>query len=372
MKKIILSLLILTAAFPCEAQKNPLKWFKSLRKSSVREEPVQFITKQGKKFPAAARPVVSSRQLDLEKYIAREARISHSRLLPFATTPHTLEQAEDFVAQYRETMKKFQKFKQETTPFLYYRMKNSSKTDVLPREHQYLLSATLDMERDLLRVCNIVESEKDKPLAFALEYVTRVRDEVAPALKGMSGKDIFFARSDRKFVADEFYLHENEFKRWGSMFRRGQALAQAKNLPPGLRVAVLNARVSVLDQMQKSHKKGIFIRGGQLDGYLRADQLIEAVRGGKKYDLILTDIIVPGGGGYYLTNVLRLDGFSGAIIALSAFERDDSMSMDMFARGFDGILNLPSAFEFSPFWESDVMRGLNKYFQLKRIYNWQH
>lgn len=372
MKKIILSLLILTAAFPCEAQKNPFKWLKSFRKASVREEPMQLISTQGKKFPAAARPVVSSRQLDLEKYIAREAQMSKTRLLPFATFPHDLEQAEDFVAQYRETMEKFKKFKKETTPFLYYRLKDSAKTDVIPREYKYLLSVTLDMERDLLRVCNVVESEKDKPLAFALSYVARVRDELAPALKGLSGKDIFFARSDRKFVADEFYLHENEFKRWGSMFRRGQALAQAKNLPPGLRVAVLNDRVSVLEQMQKSHKKGIFICGGQLDGYFRADELIAAIRSGKKYDLILTDILVPGGGGYYLTHVLRLDGFSGAIIALSAFERDDSMSMDMFERGFDGILNLPAAFEFSPFWESDVMRGLNKYFQLKKVYNWKH
>ena len=122
--------------------------------------------------------------------------------------------------------------------------------------------------------------------------------------------------------------------------------------------------------MRASHQRNIFICGGELDCFTRADDLIDSIRAGRKYDVILTDIIVDGGGGYYLTNVLRLDGYQGTIIALSAFERDDAMGMEMFNSGFDGMLNLPIGFEYSPFWEADVMRGLNKYFYLRQLNHW--
>lgn len=376
MKKIVLFLIVLAAAFPCAAQKNPIKWLKGLRRPArtapVAPKPLELRTVQGKKLPAPAHPVLSHRQKELETFVARQVRQAQNVRLPFATTPHSAQQARAFVERYREAMAKFKKFKQETTPFLYYRIKDAQKMEAPRREDQHFLPAALDMERELLRVSAVIDAKEDDDLAFALSYVARVRDELAPILKGMSGTDLFFSRTDRKFVGDEFYLYEFELKRWTDMFRGGQAAKQARQLPRGLCVAVLNDRASVLEQMQKSHEKGVFIRGGEVDGFLQADELIAAVRAGKKYDLILTDIIVPGGGGYYLTKVLRLDGFSGAIIALSAFERDDSMAMDMFERGFDGMLNLPIAFEYSPFWEADVMRGINKYFRLKQENDWLH
>lgn len=375
MKKILLSLIVLAAAFPCAAQKNPLKWLKSLRRparTAPVAAPAPLRNVQGKKLPSDARPALSRRQKELEYFVARQVRLARPQRMSFATDPHSAQQAQAFVERYREVMEKFKKFKQETTPFLYYRLKEPGKTDAPRREDQHFLASTLDMERELLRVSAVIDAKEDDELAFALEYVGRVRDELAPMLKGMSGSDLYFSRTDRQFDPEEFYLHDMEWKRWTDMFRRGQAAKQARQLPRGLRVAVLNDRPSVMEQMQKSNQKGIFIRGGIVDGYTRADALIEAVRAGQKYDLILTDIIVPGGGGYYLTKVLRLDGFSGSIIALSAFERDDSMAMDMFERGFDGMLNLPIAFEHSPFWESDVMRGINKYYRLKQENDWQH
>ncbi len=372
MKKTILLVCVLTAALPCAAQKNLFKWFKSFRTPAAPvAAPVQFRTVQGKKLPLPSRPVVSSRQLELEKFVARRVLLTRGSQLPFVVEPQNFDQLETFISRYRETMGKFKEFKHETSPFLYYRLKDPKRTDGLRREDEHLLAPTIEMERRLLRLSAVVDPKKDEPLAFALEYVGRVRDELAPMLKGMGGNGVYFARTDRKFVGDEFYLHDGEFKRWTDMLRRGRTLKEALQLPSGLRVAVLNDRPSVLENMQKSHQNGIFVRGGTLDCFSQADALIASVRGGKEYDLIITDIIVPGGGGYYVTKELRLDGFSGAIIALSAYERDDSMGMEMFERGFDGMLNLPIAFEHSPFWESDVLRGLNNYFHLKKINKWQ-
>lgn len=371
MKKIILSVLVLMVSFPCAAQWN--KWFKSLRRSASPRlaEPAALSLRsvQGKKLPVTV-PFVAPRQLELEKFIAHPVRLTPNSQLSFATTPHSLEQHVAFSTQYQKTMQDFQKFKTETTPFLYYRLKEPHKADFLSRENQYLLPRVFEMEKELMRLSIVVDAKEDEPLSFALEYVIRVRDELSPMLKGTSGTSLYFNRTDRVFEGDEFYLHEPELKRWTNMLRRGRALMLAHQLPGGLRVAVLNDRESVLEQMEKSHQKGIFIRGGTLEGFSRAEELIAAVRAGKTYDIILTDVIVPGGGAYYLTNVLRLDGFSGTIIALSAFERDDSMGMEMFRRGMDGMINLPIGFEYSPFWESDVIACILKHLRLSNKNKW--
>lgn len=372
MKKLILFAAVLVSAFPSAAQKNPLKWWKNWRTAArPAERAPSFRVVQGKILPSPGRPVVSARQLELEKYVARAVRPTPPENVALSPSPASIQQEIYSLERYQHVMETFQKFKKEMDPFLYYRIKDSYGTEIPSVQSRTLLPAVADMEWELLRLGTTVNVREDAPLAFALEYVVRVRDELAPMLKGLSGADIYFSRKDRVFVGDEFYLHDSELKRWTSMLRRGQARAQAGKLPPGLRVAVLNDRRSVLEEMTKSHQKGVFIRGGELECFNSADDLVASVRSGKKYDMILTDIIVPGGGGYYLTNVLRLDGFSGAIIALSAYERDDAMGMEMFERGFDGMLNLPSAFEFSPFWASDVMRGLNRYFYLRDLNNWR-
>lgn len=371
MKKTILVALAFISAWPCAAQKNPFKWWKSLRSAPARAAEVTpaYRVVQGK-ILHSVRPVVPARQLELEKFVARSVNPTPVQDLVFATTPG-ISQTAAFEQRYLETMEKFKQFKKETDPFLYYRLKEPKNSGLPPQESRLLSPLVANMEKSLLRLGAVIDAKEDEPLAFALEYVARVRDELAPVLKGMSGAAIYFSRADRTFVGNEFYLHEPEFKRWTGMLRRGQAVRQADKLPAGLRVAVLNDRESVLENMTASHKQGVFIRGGKLDCFERADDLISAVRTGRKYDIILTDIIVEGGGGYYLTNVLRIDGYQGAIIALSAFERDDSMGMEMFECGFDGMLNLPIGFEYSPFWAADVMRGLNKYFYLRGLNHWQ-
>lgn len=372
MKKTILLALALIFAWPCAAQKNPFKWWKSLRSAPARpaETVPSFRVLQGKILPSPGYPVVPARQLELEKYVARAVTPTPVKQLVFAREPG-IDQTAFFEQRYRETMEKFKEFKKEMNPFLYYRLKEPAGSAISVQEIRSLLPLVFDMEKSLLRLSAVVDAKEDEPLAFALEYVARVRDELAPVLKGMSGASIYFSRNDRAFVGDEFYLHDPELKRWTDMLRRKQASRQAAKLPAGLRVAVLNDRESVLDNMMASHKKGVFIRGGELSCFERAENLILAVRAGRKYDVILTDIVVPEGGGYYLTNVLRLDGYQGAIIALSAFERDDAMGMEMFEKGFDGMLNLPIGFENSPFWAADVMRGLNKYFYLRQLNHWQ-
>jgi len=372
MKKTVLLLVCCVLAQPCAAQKNLAKWFKNFRSRSAAVAPLPMRTVQGKMLPSAGHAVVPSWQRDLEKYVARTAAITPEKSLKFLSSSVSEFDKSMFAVRYRYVMERFKEFKREADPFLYYQLKPSERRDLAPEEGKWWIEKVGKIEKDLVYLSAMVDPREDAALAFALDYAARVRGEAVPMLKGVSGPDLYFSRGDRKFVGDEFYLHDPDLKRWGSMLRRGRARLEAEKLPRNLRVAVLNDRQRVLERMTDSHKQGVFIKNGTLECFSRAEDLIAAVRAGRVYDVILTDIVISGGaGGYFLTQTLRLDGFPGAIIALSAYEREDMMGLEMFERGFDGMLNLPIGFEESPFWAADVMRGLNKYFYLRAAHGWE-
>lgn len=372
MKKVILPLICCVLAYPCAAQKNLSKWFRSFRsRPAVPEAAAPMRSVQGKMLPSPGRVVVPSWQRELEKYVARTAAITPAKSLRFVPSPLPPFQKREFAGLYLNTMRYFHEFKQDADVFLYYQIKPSERRELAPEERKWWLEKSSVIEKKLVFLTAIVDPKQDAALAFALDYVARVRGEAVPMLKGVSGPDLYFSRRDRRFVGDEFYLHDSELNRWKDMFFGGQARAEAEKMPHNLRIAVLNDRQSVLDNMTASHQKGVFNKNGTLECFSRVEDLLASVRAGHVYDLILTDIIIADeGGGYLLTHTLRLSGFPGAIIALSAYERNDAMGIDMFERGFDGMLNLPIGFEDSPFWEADVMRGLNKYFSLRSKHGW--
>ncbi len=372
MKKTVLFLLCALLYAPGFAQKAPLKFLSRFSMHKPRVPAARVLRNvQGKKFLPDVRPALPAGSAEMEKFVFHPVRLTEPGNLRVEFTPASSFQTTEILIRYQIVMGRFKDFKKEMDPFLSYQLRPSSRRDLHPVERAHILSRAADMETELTRLAAVI-SPKDEALLFAREYTDRVKMEVAPILKGMSSGAPRFSRMDRTFNGDEFYLHKDETKRWLSMLRRGRALRLAAQLPQGLRVAVLNDRASVLEKMQSSHKNGVFIGQGSLDCFSSAEDLLFAIRDlDRQYDLILTDIIVPGGGGYYVTAELRLDGYEGVIIALSAFERDDAMALDMFERGFDGMLNLPMSFEFSPFWESDVMRGLRNYFQLRDVNGWR-
>ena len=91
----------------------------------------------------------------------------------------------------------------------------------------------------------------------------------------------------------------------------------------------------------------------------------------KSFDVILTDIIVPGGGGSYLTAMLRERGFEGVIIALAAFQEDASLGRKLFDIGFDGMIPQGIGFEFSDHWQLMIMKRLQNYFYYRDLHGWE-
>lgn len=374
MKRAVLFLFLLSViSSPVFAQKNLfrslLRWRTGKKAVVPAERELRIV--QGKKFIPGVKPAIPAGQAEMERFVFHMPVLTGPEKLRIAFTPADRFQSLEIYLRYQVVMERFLNFKKEMDSFLFYQIRPGTRRELHTVERERILSRVMEVELELDRLTSVI-SPKDEAVSFARTYTNRVKMEVAPILKGTEQDVPRFERTDRVFSGDDFYLHREEMKRWLSMLRHGQARRFAFQLPKNLRIAVLNDRASVLEKMQASHAKGVFVRSAELDCFSSADELLFSIREqGRQYDLILTDIIMPGGGGYYITPELRLDGYEGAIIALSAFERDDTMALDMFERGFDGMLNLPTGFEFSPFWEADIMRGLDNYFRLRDKHHWR-
>ena len=57
-----------------------------------------------------------------------------------------------------------------------------------------------------------------------------------------------------------------------------------------------------------------------------------------QYDLVLTDILISGGGGIYLTRQLRERGFKGSILALTAYPEEKEIGVKLQVAGMDGMI----------------------------------
>lgn len=59
-----------------------------------------------------------------------------------------------------------------------------------------------------------------------------------------------------------------------------------------------------------------------------------------QYDLVLTDILISGGGGIYLTRQLRDQKFAGGILAVTAYPEEREIGVKLQVAGMDGMIAL--------------------------------
>ena len=59
-----------------------------------------------------------------------------------------------------------------------------------------------------------------------------------------------------------------------------------------------------------------------------------------QYDLVLTDILISGGGGIYLTRQLRDQKFEGGILAVTAYPEEREIGVKLQVAGMDGMIAL--------------------------------
>ena len=358
--------LVLAVAWPCAAQGNLVKKTAEtvLSKKAgqlLRPNVHNNILRQARvaqgKILLGGKPVLPDYQKNIERHLFTYVR---PRGISRLEEP-TLEQAAYVMHGYHQAMKHFKEFRQEMDPFLYYQSKPAEKRALAPAEKSYWAGKIMQMNFQLEKIRPFTFSQ-DEAYRAAREYVAYAAKVVDPLLCGAVAKPLY-ACPNRTYKQAEFFLH-------APRGRRSARLLQA--LPKQLNIAVLNDEPELLENLLWMQGNKELPAGYKMDCYSNTETLLNAItKQGKKPDVILTDIVVPGGGGFYLTGALRAAGYKGVILALSAFAERDRMGRQMFEAGFDGMIYSPLELEYDPHWGSKILDKLRNYYYYSRLHGWQ-
>lgn len=287
------------------------------------------------------------------------------------------QQSKDLTRQYFQVMEHFSDFKKDFAPRLFYMQTQAEK---LPSaEKAYWNNRISKLEESFVSVNLFFNA--DAPLAAARRYLNKARLALNPYSKAvMPAVPDFLLRTDRKLVAAEFFLHNPDgsapvFKRsWLGAWKHPQKARELMGqIPAGMRIALVNDQPLQHDAVHGWQRKGFFPPGTQIISYLGVPAFEKAYAEGARFDLIITDLIMPNGGGYALIFKLRQQDVSTPVIAWTGFGERDKLAQELYNFGFDAmipargsLLSLMGPEGYLPFLES-----LRNYFQLKKLHGWQ-
>lgn len=329
---------------------------------------------QGKVILSAPVPNIPQSSLIAERLMVQTLPPTEPFRLPLLLIDPSYEQRLAVAKQYKTTLENFQQFKKEINPVLYYQMKPSERRVLPAVEKARWVDKILAMHNQL-RALNILVAPHDQPLVQANLYVQYAMETIEPNFVGLLDSGLREKRTDRKFNQKEFMMEPPKDGRLASLknyLPYSLRLRQAANkMPAGIKMAVLNDRASALEAIQDKHKT-VFCPKWKITTYHDTEALLNDIKYGRvQYDIILTDLMVPGGGGYYLTASLRHQGFGGVILAATAFQPEERLSIGLFNKGFDGMLSLPENFELNKEWPLEMMEHFNNYFYYWDLNGWK-
>ena len=324
---------------------------------------------QGKILPGGPRPL-NKTTANIERYIFRHVRPEGESLLNEPTEAQYIQAK----AMYDYMMRSFEAFKREMDVFLYYQSKASERCPLAAGEQAEWMQKIGEMYNQLLKLKPFI-SPQDPAYKAALEYIAYAAETVSPVLRGMFVHDAY-QRQDRTYVQEEFFMRNpagrNLLAEIRNLSIQEQAHQIARHLPGKLKLAVLNDRPSVLQRMQTFQQAGAFFPGWDISYYDSMEEFFRDIYAHEKhFDMIFTDIFVPGGGGFYLTGVLRSRGFQGTIIALAALPEQSQTGKRMFSLGFDGLILAPFEFEYGSHWPIELMDRISNYFYYRSLNHWK-
>lgn len=111
-------------------------------------------------------------------------------------------------------------------------------------------------------------------------------------------------------------------------------------LPKRARVAIIreeeDGTAEIISAFHRVREEEQFSQW-QFDAYRDMSEFL-STPGCLTYDLVITDIMMGGGGGLYLARQLRYYKFNGGIVALTGFPQKEETGIAMKAEGIDGAL----------------------------------
>lgn len=346
----------------------------------------QFI----KKTPSSALDILGSRfaageaAARTQAYLARTAQMATMRLSPVARKPSEFntfiarpinptpisklrvglvgpswEQTQESVQEYMAFFTDFRAMRQEVDPVVGNALLDG--TNLLETMHPsqlgYYINLIQSVKSRLSRLQKTSFSS-DPALAEARAYLEFVESK----FNKFYTPDITPNGSVvRPFVQEEFWMEYDWHK--GT---RDEALTA---LPENVHMAVLNDTEDILDMYKLWEQQGRFPKGWKVSTYDDTMNLLNAVKSGQKFDLIISDINVPGGGGRYFVHSLREIGIQTPVIGCSGYTLDKINSEELFSIGFDGYMYSDDMFEESSGfykWKSYI----SNYYYYQRVGGW--
>ena len=212
-----------------------------------------------------------------------------------------------------------------------------------------------------------------------------------PLLGSVVGKNITLKRPDeRTFDFNEFFLHNPEKKDYvvyddtpwskeaeeevGSLhYLANRAATEAaqllENLPQNWKIAVLNDDKQPLDNFRQWAAQGRLGKGTTVTTFEDGNDLLQDLKMGIHYDLILTDLLVPNGGIAMMPD-LRKEAPNIPVIAMSKRNRQKANALHLFEVGMDGYLTYTTVLNNPEVGYLEYLRAIHNYLQLKNSKGW--
>ena len=379
----VLYISLICFALPCLAQSLPAKHAaKALAGQGVLEQALkqasaqQLRVVQGKillsgKNPALSNGFVALERRELEHNVFTAIPLPRLENMKLGIVAPTAKQKEIIFTKYADLAEKTRAFKAEIDGLLYYQSRPSERRELSVQEKQYWLEKISALSREL-NILSLSVEETDPVFMRIKKYLRYALSVVAPEMEG-AFLDLFptDSRTDRVLKVEEFYLHDptaNRFELWRNFFKKENP---TQLVPKGLKIAVLNDRQSFLWAIEESYQEKLLFKGHYVKTYAHAANLLDDMRVGREtFDVILSDLHVPGGGGYHVVQTLRARGYKGVIIAASAYPELTYMAQALYKRGFDGMFAIPEIFELNPHWYDRLNQGLRNYFYYRHTNGW--
>lgn len=141
-----------------------------------------------------------------------------------------------------------------------------------------------------------------------------------------------------------------------------------KHIPAGMHIAVINDDALPLINFKAWGDKGYLGEGAVVDTFKDGLQFLKSMKY-VKYDLILTDLLVPDGGKKMMKELRAKDG-RVPVIAMSKYDRGEAGEQGLFDVGMDGYLWYNNNVNEGAYGYIEVLRALKNYYHYKGLHNW--
>ncbi len=243
-----------------------------------------------------------------------------------------------WTADYQKIVADFEKFKNESSTFLFYQS--------IPLEHRHLSpEETRQWLGQLIPLYDRISAfylttQQDKALKYALDYVSHalsvIDPYVLPVLQ-LSTKPLF-----EHFNAQPFFLYPPQ----------DTPLQDPSVTLDGKIIALINDDISVLKEFEKLARFGVLFPGATIHTNGSPFQFLFWFKNvSPKPDIVFTDIQLGEANGYYIAHQLRENGYTGGIIALTSYAETEENARQLKAAGFDGMVSLDERHWKVPFFQ---------------------